>query len=114
MRARADKWDKRKRDYIEDVRTKTGDACELEGRPARWATGPTGTIGIMASDTPNGTRWWFGLDESEFSTRRPLGLVLLCRSDDKLLSFGLPRERVLGFLPKLGRDSRGERKLNLV
>jgi hypothetical protein len=39
----------------------------------------------------------------------------LCQSKDALLDFGLPRERVLELLPRLGRDqSRGERKLNLV
>jgi hypothetical protein len=99
MRARADRWDKPKRDYLEHVKVKTGIALELEGRSARWATGPKGTIGIMASDAGDGKRWWLGFDEKESTKRHPLGLVLLCRSNDTLLAFGLPWQRVLGFLP---------------
>ncbi len=115
MGSRADRWDQPKRTYLERVREETGVALELEGRGARWASGAAGTIGLMASASRDGERWWLGLDENEFQKRHPLGLVLLCQSQDRLLDFGFPYERVLKLLPRLGRDrSRGERKFNLT
>jgi len=118
MGARADLWDEPKRKYLERIQKETGIALELEGRGARWASGPAGAIGIMASASSasrDGERWWLGLDENEFDKRQPLGLILLCQSKAMLLDFGLSRQNVIGLLPRLGRDqSRGERKFNLV
>lgn len=115
MGARADRWDEPKRSYLSWIREQTGVVFELERRGSRWASGPAGSIGIMASDTRDGERWWLSLDENEFGARRALGLILLCKANDALLGFGLSRERVLELLPKLGRDrSKGERKFNLA
>ena len=114
MRTRADKWDEPKRDYLRRIREHTGVVLELEGRGSRWASGPAGSIGIMASGTRDGQRWWLGLDESEFHERGALGLILLCQSRETLLDFALPRQRVLELVPGLGRDRRGERKFNIV
>ncbi len=111
MGRRADRWDGPKREYLERL----GAEFRLDRRGGRWATGPGGTIGIMASDTRDGEHWWFGLDAGEFERRGALGVVLLCQANGLLVDFGLPAERIRELLPKLGRDqSRGERKLNLV
>lgn len=113
MGGRADRWHEPKRDYLNRVKHRTGLVFELEGRGARWASGPAGAIGILASGgTQSGGRWWLGVDEIEFRNRRALGLILLCQSRDELLDFGLSRDKVAELLSQLGRDR--ERKLNLV
>jgi hypothetical protein len=110
---RVDKWHENKRRYLTRLETR-GIAANLGARRgARWARTPTGVVGVLgASDV--GDRWWFGLNEREFDHYHAIGLILLCESGQDLLDFGLPADVVRAFLPRLGSDRRGERKLNVV
>ena len=111
---RVDKWDGKKRAYVQAV-SAHGVTLALEGRRgARWATSPRGTIGILgASEAPGGGRWFLGLNEAQFRERRAVGLILLCEQGDETIDFVLPAERLETFLGQLSQVA-GERKINLV
>lgn len=109
--SRSGAWDEAKRRYLLSLRP--GD-WNLEGRGSRWASGPAGTLAILAASEARAHRWWLGLNETEFRSRRAVGLVLLCASHAKVLDFGLSASRVEQLLPRLSIDDRGERKLNVV
>src|SRR5437016_6303204 len=114
MTGRAGRWDQAKRELVQRVHQETGATFDLEGRGGRWASGPAGSIAIMASDD-HGGRWFFGLDEAEFRKRDAIGVILLCRVADDLMVVGIPADRVGPLLPQLPRDEkRGERKWNIV
>lgn len=115
MATRAERWDQAKRRYLQAAELRTGATFRLEGRGARWASGPAGTVAIMASGSRDGEHWWFSLEPDEFERRGALGLILLCGPSEPPLDFPIPRARVLDVLPQLRRDRlRGEVKLNLA
>src|SRR6266849_6708406 len=102
--------DEMKRDYLK----RKAAELALEGRGSRWASGPRGTVSILAASEMRPDRWWFGLNEKEFHDRGALGMILLCKSSNELLDFGFAARRVLDLLPRLSADERGERKFNVV
>lgn len=107
------RWDDRKRGYLESVTRLIGVPLELEGRASsRWARCPAGVIAVLASRRHARQNWWFGLQEKDFQDRVPLGVILLCDSDDALLDFCIPALRIQELLPDLSRSG-DQREFNL-
>ena len=113
---RVDKWHEKKCEYLAGLANRGISATLGARRGARWASTPSGVVGILgASEHPAGDHWWFGIREHEFRERQAIGVILLCESEHDVLDFGLTAARLLELLPRLGADRRsGERKLNLV
>src|SRR5262245_615108 len=111
--ARSRGWDETKRVFLRDL-SGNGKAWTLEKRGSRWASGPSGTIGILAASESRPDRWWFSLNEAEFQERRALGVFLLCGSRGATMPFGLRASQLEPLLPRLSIDERGERKLNVL
>jgi hypothetical protein len=74
-----------------------------------WAVTRTGSWIALpgTSDSPVADRWWLGCDSEKMRDRQPLGVILLCKSQQgPLHAIGLPGELLRSVEPKLFRNAR--------
>jgi hypothetical protein len=83
------------------VRLRLRDRVWAVTQTAEWIALP-GT-----SDSPVADRWWLGCDPAKLLERKPVGIVLLCKSiGGSLHPIGLPRELLLDIEPRLSKNDR--------
>jgi hypothetical protein len=109
-------WDKIKRGLLEDLRARTGLSFSLNRVNGRWASGPSGVVGIVSGEErPEGDRWFMGLDSRALGEQEPLGVILVCEArDGRRIVLGFAASRWEGLRGRMSQDSkRGELKFAL-